>query len=179
MKNAALPPTFRPVGSVPSSRSRRAVSISVFEFDIEHRLGVGLVAGLRVVAGEQEQVANAECGGAHHLALQRDAVFVAAGDLQDRLDARANEQARRGQRAHMRARPGAVGDIDRIGEALDPRGLLQKFGGVAGHRRRQFGGHDETALTQAVLQGAGEAGAVLVHRGHSAYMLYRITANRL
>ena len=79
----------------------------------------------------------------------------------------------------MSARPGAVGDIDRVGEALEPRRLLQKLGGVAGHRWRQFGGHDESALAQAVLQSAGEGGAVLVHRGHSAYMLYWTTSNRL
>src|SRR5580704_11306833 len=41
MKNSALPPTLRPVGSVPSSRSRRAVSISVCEL----MSNTGLVSG--------------------------------------------------------------------------------------------------------------------------------------
>ena len=105
MKNAALPPTLRPVGSVPSSRSRRAVSISVLAVDVEHRLGVGLVAGLRVVAGEQQQIADAERGRAHQLALQRDAVLVAAGDLQDRLDAGAEQEGRpRQARSYARGR---------------------------------------------------------------------------
>ena len=44
--------TLRPVGSSPSSRSLRAVAISVCEVEIEHRLGVGLIAGLGLVAGE-------------------------------------------------------------------------------------------------------------------------------
>ena len=57
------------------------------EFQVEDGLGVGLVAGLGIVAGEREQVDEAECGGADQLALQRDAVAVAACELKDRLDA--------------------------------------------------------------------------------------------
>ena len=57
--------------------------------DVEHRLGVGLIAGLGIVAGEQQKVTDAERGGAHQVALEREAVSVAAGELQDRLDAHA------------------------------------------------------------------------------------------
>ena len=62
-----------------------------------------------------------------NLALQRDAVLVAAGDLQDRLDARADEQGGGRKRAHMGAGAGAVGDIDRVGEALERRRLAQQI----------------------------------------------------
>ena len=135
----------------------------------------GLVSGWSPAFGSspvKEEVADAERRRPHYLTLQRDAVFVTAGDLQDRLDAGAEEKARCGQRAHMCPRAGAVGDINRVGEALEPRRLLQELGRVARHRWRQFGSHDESAVAQAVLQSAGEGGAVLVHRGHSAYMLY-------
>ena len=100
MKKAALPSTLRPVGRVPSSRSRRAVSIKVREIDVEDRLGLGLVAGLGIVAGEDQEVLDAERGGAHQFALQRDAVLVAAGELEHRLDAGIEQKL-----ALRRARP--------------------------------------------------------------------------
>ena len=115
--------------------------------DVEHRLGVGLVAGLRVVAGEKEEVADAERRRAHHLALQRDAVLVAAGDLQDRLDAGAEEKARCGQRAHMRARAGAVGDIDRVGQALEPAAFCKSS--AASH---ETGGASSAVMTNRPLR---------------------------
>ena len=37
----------------------RAISVSAGRIDVEHRLGLGLVAGLGVVAGEEEQVVHA------------------------------------------------------------------------------------------------------------------------
>ena len=55
--------------------------------EIEHRLGLRLVAGVRVVAAQQQEIADAHRGGAHEIALERDAVAVAAGELKDRLNA--------------------------------------------------------------------------------------------
>ena len=185
-KNAALPATSRPVGSLPSSRSRRAVSISVFEVDVEHRLGVGLIAGLGVVAGEQQNVVNVERRRAHQFALQRDAVLVAAGDLQDRLDAGVDQERRRGERAHVGAGAGAIGDIDRVGEPAQRRRLAQQILRVAGHRRGDLRRHDKTARPQPLGKVAGQGGAIasfmcklaLQARGEneSAYMLSACSA---
>ena len=55
--------------------------------EIEHRLGLGLVALGRIVALEREQVSDAERRGRHQVALQRDPIAVAASELKDRLDA--------------------------------------------------------------------------------------------
>jgi hypothetical protein len=84
-KNAALPATSRPVGSLVAQPARGFKKCP--RVDIEYRLGIGLVAGFRIVAGQDEDIVDAERGSAHQFALQRDAVFVAASDLQDRLDA--------------------------------------------------------------------------------------------
>src|SRR5215831_12697635 len=55
---------------------------------VEHGLGVRVVAEPRVVAGHQDHVGDAQGGGGQQVRLERDAVAVAAGDLHDRLDAR-------------------------------------------------------------------------------------------
>ena len=68
----------------------------------------------------------------------------------------------------MRPRAGAVGDIDRVGQALERYRFAQKLLRIAGHRRRKLRGHDELALAQPVLQRAGEGGAtrtLFVHCG--------------
>ena len=54
---------------------------------VEDRLGIGLIAGARIVAPQRQHVAHALCGGADQQTLQRDAIAVAAGELQHRLDA--------------------------------------------------------------------------------------------
>ena len=128
--------------------------------DIEHRLGVGLVAGLRVVAGEHQEVVDAERRRAHEVALQRDAVAVAAGELQDRLDARPEEERRRGKRAHVRPRAGAVGQIDRVGEPAQRQRLGEQVLRVTRDRRRNLRGHDEATGPQPLFK-RGLVGSVL------------------
>ena len=113
--------------------------------DVEHRLGVGLIAGFRIVTGEKEEITDAERGRPHQFALQRDAVFIAAGDLENRFDAGADQEARGRERAHMRPRAGPVGDVDRVGQALQSCRLLQQLLRIARHRRRKLGRHHETA----------------------------------
>jgi len=64
----------------------------------------------------QKQVAHAAGGGAHEVGLQRDAVAIAAGELEDRLDPGANEERGGERRREMRAGAGAIGDVDGICE---------------------------------------------------------------
>ena len=165
-KNAALPATSRPVGK----RTVVAQPLRGFEqrfgVDIEHRLGIGLIAGFRVVAGEHQDVADAERRGAHQFALQRDAVLVAAGDLQDRLDAGAEKDVCGRERAHMGAGAGAIGEIDRIGEPAQRRRLAQQVLRVAGDRRGDLRGHDKAARPASrseKLRGRGELPSVMAN----------------
>ena len=121
--------------------------------EIEHRLGVGLIAGARIVAAQHQQIAHAGRRRAQQIALQRDAVAVAAGELKDRLDALLDQHRRRRHRAKMRPRAGAVGDVDGIGEAFQRQRLGEQFVAVGGDRRRHFRGDDEALGAQLVLQG--------------------------
>jgi len=50
-------------------------------------LASGWSPSFGIVAAQRENIADAERRGAEQLALKRDAVAVAAGDLQNRLDA--------------------------------------------------------------------------------------------
>jgi hypothetical protein len=62
---------------------------------------------------------HARGGGAEQIALQGDAVAVAACELQDRLDPGLHQHGRRRHRAEMRTRAGAISDIHRVGQALE------------------------------------------------------------
>ena len=132
-KKSARPPTLRPVGSSPVSRRRRAVSSSWRG----SRSNTGLASGWSPADGSSprsiSRLRTPQRGGADQIALQRDAVAVAAGELQDRLDAGLDQHRRGGDRAEMRARAGAVGDVDGVGQALERQRLGEQ---IAARRRR-------------------------------------------
>ena len=119
---------------------------------VENGLGVGLVAELRVVAAHRENIAYAERRGPEQLGLQRNAVPVATGDLQNGLDAASHQKVRRRETRHVRSRSRAVGHIDRGGEPAQRERVVDEFGGVGGHRRGKLGGDDETSVLQVPLQ---------------------------
>ena len=66
--------------------------------DIEHRLGVGLIAGLRIISGQAQQVVDAASRRAHEVGLQGNAVAIPAGELKDGFDALARQHRRRDRR---------------------------------------------------------------------------------
>ena len=73
--------------------------------EIEDRLGLGLVAALHPVAGQAQDVGDAHGGGAQHVALDRDPVLVAAGDLHDHGIAGAGQERRCRRSTCGRGRP--------------------------------------------------------------------------
>ena len=157
MKNARRARHLGAVGqlAVVADRARRFGERARIE--IEHRLGVALIAGGRIITAQQQQVAHPERGGAHQLALERDAVAVAAGELEDRLDPGADQQRRRRKGAHMGAGAGAVGDVDGVRKAAQRQRLGDEIIGIAGHRRHHLGGDDETAGREALREGLRRA----------------------
>jgi hypothetical protein len=72
--------------------------------EIEHRLRIGLVAGGRVIAAQHQQVANADAARRADR-FAGEAIAVAAGELQHRLDVVREQDGRGGLRAEMRAAP--------------------------------------------------------------------------
>ena len=91
---------------------------------------------------------------ADEIALQRDAVAVAAGHLQDRLDAVCEQEMRRRDAREMRLGAGAVGDVDRGGDALERQRAGDEGGGIGRDRRRQLGGDDEASAVEFALERA-------------------------
>ena len=65
------------------------------------------------------------------------------------------QDVRGGERAHMGAGAGAVGDVDRVGEAPERGRLAQQVLRVAGDRRRDLRGHDKTAGPQPLGKACG------------------------
>ena len=82
--------------------------------EIEHALGLLVIAHHRVVAGEAEDVGDAQERGRQQVGLQAQAVAVAAGGLEDGVAAAAHDLAghRQGAQAHDRAL--VVGDVQAV-----------------------------------------------------------------
>ncbi|OGA13231.1 MAG: hypothetical protein A3D95_05000 [Betaproteobacteria bacterium RIFCSPHIGHO2_12_FULL_69_13] len=123
--------------------------------EVVHRLRVRLVSGHRLVAAEHQHVADAERRGAQQVALQRDAVAVAAGHLQDRLDPGAREEIRADQAGQVCLRARAVGDVHRGRQPFQRCRAGDELGRVGRDGRSDFGGDDEVAAAQPRLQIAG------------------------
>ena len=82
---------------------------------VEDRGGIGIVAHLRRIAGDADQVADADGAGAQQVRLNAQHIAIAAGVMQDGLDADLllHQQAQR-LIAHAGRGARTVGDIDRI-----------------------------------------------------------------
>ena len=78
------------------------------------------VAQLGVVAGEAENVVNAQHGGAQQVGLQRNAVAVAAGQLENGVQARILQHLAGGKAAQTHDGGLVVGYVDEVdaGEVL-------------------------------------------------------------
>ena len=84
--------------------------------------------------------------------MYRDAVAVAAGELQDRLNAQVHKHCGCRNGAEVRSRAGSVGNVYGIGEALQRQRFCQKFSTVGGHRRGDFRSDYKSLGAQLVLQ---------------------------
>ena len=58
------------------------------------------------------------------------------------------------ERAHVRAGAGAVGDVDRVGEAFERPRLAQQILRIGRDRRHDLGGDDEAAARAATVRAA-------------------------
>ena len=115
-----------------------------YRIEIEHRLGVRMVALADVVAGEAKNIAHAQSGRAQNVALQRDAVAVAAGELRHRRQSVGDQDGGGGSARHMAIRAGAVGDVDGVDQ---DRGSGRRVRS-ARRDRLESGGETSTVTTK-------------------------------
>jgi hypothetical protein len=94
------------------------------------RLGLRLVADPRLVAAQHQHVADTECNRPQQIRLEREPVAVAAGDLQDRLDAALQEEVRRDQAGQVRLRPRAIGHVHRRRDVTQRQRARDEFGQI-------------------------------------------------
>ena len=120
--------------------------------DVEDAGRVRIVADLRRIAGDEQQVADAHRVRAEQIRLHAEQVPIAAGVVEDRLDAGLLlHQDRRRQRAHPRAGARTVGDVHEV-DAVDPQlpRLLDERLGAEPARRHQLDADDERAAREGV-----------------------------
>jgi len=103
-------------------------------------------------AAQRENIAYAEGGGAEELGLQRNAVPVATGDLQNGLDAASHQEVRRREAGHVRFRPRAVGHIDRGDEPAQRECVIDEFGGSVDTGGESSAVTTKTPVPQVLLQ---------------------------
>ena len=102
--------------------------------EVEDRLGARLVAGLHAVAGQAQDVGDAHRRAAQHVALDGDAVLVAAGDLHDRRIAHAGQQRADADRRHVAVGARGIDGVDAVDPAVEDLGAVVDV--LAGRRCR-------------------------------------------
>ena len=122
--------------------------------EVEHALGLLVVAHHRMVAGEAEHVGDAQEGRRQQVGLQAQAVAVAAGGLEDGVAAPAHDLARDRQRAQAHDRALVVGDVEAVDLVLEQVDVVQHLLDVGALRRADLAGDDEVAAVAGVAVGA-------------------------
>ena len=147
--------SLRPLWKRCSSRSVRPMSSSVSAVEIEHRLGLRMVAAAHTVAGEAQHVADAHRGAAQDVALDRDPVAVAARDLHHGRVADARQQRADGEARHVAVGAAAVRCVDRVDVAVEHARAAIDVLGIGGIGRVELGGDGECSGAQHALEAAG------------------------
>ncbi len=135
--------------------ARRAQELDGVE--VEDALGLRLVAGADVVAREAEHVVHAQRGCAQDVALDGDAVAVAAADLQDGFIAGAGQQRAAAQTAHVAVGAGTVGGVDGVAYLREHQRVAVDVFGVGAVGRVELGGDGEAAGAQDTFEAACRA----------------------
>ena len=119
---------------------------------VKHRFGLGMVTGLHTVATQAQHVAHTHGRTAQNIALNGDAVFVAAGDLHHRCVSHTRQQGTYGQAGHMAVGAAAVGGVDGVHIAVKHFGAAVDLAGVGRIGRLQLAGDGKAATAQHALQ---------------------------
>ncbi len=122
--------------------------------EIEHALGLLVVAHHRVVAGEAEDVGDAHERRRQQVGLQAQTVAVAAGGLEDGVAAAADDLAGDRERAQAHDRALVVGDVQAVDLVLEQVDVVQHALDIGALRRADLAGDDEVAAIAGVAVGA-------------------------
>jgi hypothetical protein len=121
---------------------------------IKDALGLGLVAGGHVVAGQAEHILHPHCRRAQNIALNGNAIAVAATYLQDSFIAGPSQQSTAAHTAHMAVGPGTIGGINGVTHFGQHQGIFVNIVGIGAIRGVKFGRNGKTARTEDPLQAA-------------------------
>ena len=123
--------------------------------EIEHGLGLRMIAGLHAVAGQAQHIADAHRGAAQDVALDGDAVPVATGNLHDGCVTDPRQQRADREARHVTVRAAAVRRIDRVDVAFEhARAAIDLFR-IGRIRRRELGRDRERPRAQHALETPG------------------------
>ncbi len=112
----------------------------------------GLIAGLHAVAGQAKDVGDAHGRGAEHVALDSDAISVAASRLHDDRVAHARQQRADADRGHVAVGARSVDSVDGVDPALKDGGSVVDILRVGGVGRVQLRRHCELAAPKHALE---------------------------
>ena len=105
-----------------------------------------MVAHLGVVAGEAQDVVNAQSGSAQQLGLQSDTVTVTAGQLQNGGQTGILQHNASGQAAHTHDGGLVIGNIDSSNAGQVFLGFLNNMGSVDALGGADFSGNDKLTV---------------------------------
>ena len=113
---------------------------------VKHRLGLGMVAQLGVVAGQAQDVVNAQHGGAQQIGLEGNAVPVPAGQLEDGVQACILQHLAGGEGAQTHDRGLVIGDVDKVDAGQILLGILYHTVNVNSFGRADLGSNDKLTV---------------------------------
>ena len=126
----------------------RARAISCIGVEVEDPARLGLVAGGDVVAGQAADVLDAVQRRAHDVGLEREAVAVAADELEDGSAPQSLDRERQGERRGVGVGGGVVGRVHRVEVGRHRLELARDLGQAAPSIDGQLRRDDEAAALE-------------------------------
>ncbi len=113
-----------------------------------------MIPNLDAVSRKTQNIADTHCSRAEHVALDRDPIPVASGDLHHHRIAPPREQRTHGDTRHVAIRAGTVSCVDCIDATIEQRRPFINFLRVGRVRRPNLGGDGECPGTQDAFETA-------------------------
>ena len=142
--------------------------------EVEHALGLLVIAHAGVIAGEAQDARDPQERRRKQVRLQGQAVAVAAGHLEDGVAAPGDDLVADGERAQAHDRALVVGDVEAVDLVLEEIDVVEHRADVGALGRADLAGDDEPAALRRLrgrcswlLRSGCLLGGLLFHRGHA------------